>query len=221
MRTSNVSLVVAGSICGSFLVNAAMVACGNVRPLPEADAQTPPQADATEPGSGAVLPSGMIVAYAGAQPPAGWLPCDGRAVSRTTYAALYGVVGNTWGRGDATTTFNLPDLRGRFLRGVDGGAGHDPDASTRISINDGGNMGDMVGSLQRDAMQGHAHAIDQLLLVGNTDGQGTARIAKSDQGSVPFRITTNALISDGAHGVPQIAEETRPQNASVNYIIKI
>ena len=221
MHARNLSFVVAGSICGSFLVNAAMMACGKVSSLPEADAQTPTQADATEPSAGAMLPSGMIVAYAGAQPPEGWLPCDGRAVSRATYASLYGVVGNTWGRGDAATTFNLPDQRGRFLRGVDGGAGHDPDAAMRISINDGGNMGDAVGSLQRDAMQGHAHATDQLLLVGNTDAQGTARIAKSDQPSVPFRITTNALISDGAHGVPQISGETRPQNASVNYIIKI
>jgi hypothetical protein len=70
-------------------------------------------------------------------------------------------------------------------------------------------------------MQGHAHAIDQLLLVGDTDAMGTARIAKSDRPSSPFRITTNALLSDGAHGVPQIAGETRPQNASVHYIIKI
>ena len=70
-------------------------------------------------------------------------------------------------------------------------------------------------------MQGHAHAIDQLLLVGDTDNMGTARIGKSDAQPAAFRITTNALISDGAHGVPQIAGETRPQNASVNYIIKI
>jgi microcystin-dependent protein len=214
----NLSFVVVGSICGSFLVNAAMIACGQVRELPEADAQ--PQADATEPVA-AMLPPGLIVAYAGAQPPEGWLLCDGHPVSRSTYAALFGAVGDTWGKGDAVTTFNLPDLRGRFLRGVDAGAGRDPDAPTRVAINAGGNIGDAVGSLQGDAMQGHAHAIDQLLLVGNTDAMGVARIARSDQPSTAFRITSNALISDGVHGTPQVSNETRPQNANVTYIIKI
>ena len=218
MYGKHLSFVVVGSICGSFLVNAAMLACGRVRELSEADAQT--QADALEPAA-AMLPPGLIVAYAGAQPPDGWLLCDGHPVSRSTYAALFGAVGDTWGKGDAVTTFNLPDLRGRFLRGVDGGTGRDPDAAARVAISAGGNMGDAVGSLQGDSMQGHAHAIDQLLLVGNTDAMGVARIARSDQMSSAFRITSNALISDGVHGAPQISSETRPQNANVTYIIKI
>ena len=70
----------------------------------------------------ALTPTGAVLAYAGATIPAGFLLCDGRAVSRTTYAALFGVIGTTYGSGDGTTTFNLPDLRGRVPVGVDSDA---------------------------------------------------------------------------------------------------
>lgn len=61
----------------------------------------------------ALLPAGSIQDYAGSSVPGGWLECDGSAVSRTTYAALFTAIGTTWGSGDGSTTFNLPDLRGR------------------------------------------------------------------------------------------------------------
>jgi microcystin-dependent protein len=72
----------------------------------------------------AVFPTGFIDAYAGATPPPGWLLCSGAAVSRGTYAALFDVIGTTFGVGDGSTTFNLPDLRGRVIAGRDdmGGA---------------------------------------------------------------------------------------------------
>ncbi len=60
---------------------------------------------------------------AGSSVPAGWLLCDGLAISRATYAALFGVIGTTWGAGNGTTTFNLPDLRGRSLVGTGTGPG--------------------------------------------------------------------------------------------------
>ena len=66
-----------------------------------------------------VLPPGSLMAYAASSAPTGWLLCDGSAVSRTTYATLYAVIGTTWGTGDNSTTFNVPDLRGQFLRGFD------------------------------------------------------------------------------------------------------
>jgi len=68
-------------------------------------------------GGGGVLPAGAIVPFGGAAAPAGWLLCDGAAVSRTTYAALFAAVGTTFGVGDGSTTFTLPDLRGRFPLG--------------------------------------------------------------------------------------------------------
>lgn len=68
-------------------------------------------------------PVGAVLPYAGAAAPAGWLLCDGGAVSRTTYAALFGVVGTTFGAGDGASTFNLPDLRGRSALGAGAGPG--------------------------------------------------------------------------------------------------
>lgn len=63
-------------------------------------------------------PTGTIQAYAGSTAPAGYLVADGSAVSRTTYAALFAVIGTTYGAGDGSTTFNLPDLRGRAAVGL-------------------------------------------------------------------------------------------------------
>ena len=67
--------------------------------------------------------AGMVQMYAGATPPTGWLLCDGSAVSRTDYAELFAAIGTTWGAGDGSTTFNLPDMRGRAPVGVGQGSG--------------------------------------------------------------------------------------------------
>lgn len=68
-------------------------------------------------------PTGMVAAIAGNAAPSGWLLCNGQAVSRTTYAPLYAVLGTMYGAGDGSTTFNLPDLRGRVLLGAGQGVG--------------------------------------------------------------------------------------------------
>jgi len=96
------------------------------------------------------VPAGTISAFAGTSVPDGWLLCDGSEISRTTYPDLFTTVGGSWGYGDNSSTFNLPDLRGVFLRGVDDGKGQDPDASSRTAINTGGNTGDAVGSYQSE-----------------------------------------------------------------------
>ena len=69
--------------------------------------------------SALAAPPGAIISFGASSAPSGWLICDGTAVSRTTYAALFAVLGSTWGAGDGSTTFNVPDLRGQFLRGFD------------------------------------------------------------------------------------------------------
>ncbi len=119
-----------------------------------------------------LLPPGMVVAFAGsdvpdagASVPDGWLLCDGRAVSRTQYPALFAAIGITHGGGDGVNTFNLPDYRGRFLRGVDDGAGRDPDAASRSAPQPDGGFGagatgDAVGSVEGDAFRLHAHEIN-------------------------------------------------------------
>lgn len=70
-------------------------------------------------------PIGMITPYAGATAPANWQLCYGQAISRTTYASLFAIISTTYGAGDGTTTFNLPDLRGRTVAGLDNMGGTD------------------------------------------------------------------------------------------------
>lgn len=71
------------------------------------------------------VPAGAVMTFAMQTPPNGWLECNGTAVSRTTYAALFAAIGTTYGAGNGSTTFNLPDLRGEFVRGWDHGRGVD------------------------------------------------------------------------------------------------
>lgn len=71
-------------------------------------------------GGNLIMPTGAMLEYAGSAAPTGWLLCDGTAVSRTTYAALFAVLGTAYGAGDGSTTFNVPDRRGKFGVGVNG-----------------------------------------------------------------------------------------------------
>lgn len=76
-------------------------------------------------GAGSSHLPGMLIIYAGSSAPTGWLFCDGSPVSRTTYASLFSAIGTTYGAGDGSTTFNVPDLRGRVVAGVDNMGGSD------------------------------------------------------------------------------------------------
>lgn len=84
-------------------------------------------------GITSVLPSGIMLPYAGAAAPSGWLSCDGSAINRTTYAALFTAIGTVWGVGDGSITFNIPDLRGRSPIGV--GTGVTTESCTASSSN--------------------------------------------------------------------------------------
>lgn len=91
-----------------------------------------------------LIPVGLITEFAGASAPSsGWLMCQGQAVSRTTFAALFAVIGTTYGVGNGTTTFNVPDLRGVSPRGLDAGRGLD--------------SGRALGSYQADSLLTHTH----------------------------------------------------------------
>ena len=150
-------------------------------------------------------PIGEVIMWAGSTAPYGYLICNGSQVSRTTYATLFGIVGTSFGQGNGTTTFHLPDLRGRFVRGLDGGAGVDPDAAGRTAMNTGGATGNNVGSVQADAFESHNHSIDAV------GGINVAPVADtSDSSSTPTSIDTN---NTGGN-------ETRPVNAYLNFIIK-
>lgn len=168
----------------------------------------------------AVLPAGVILPYAGASVPTGYLFCDGSAVSRATYSDLFTAIATTHGTGDGSTTFNIPDYRGRFLRGVDGSAGRDPEDSTRTAMNTGGNTGDNVGSVQSDAFQGHKHRAQVYRVtatpVDGTNVAGTSSTVSTGVNSDDIHEATD----DGVNGTPRTSLETRPINAYVNYMIK-
>ncbi len=85
-------------------------------------------------GALVTIPSGMLAPFAGTSAPTGWFLCYGQAVSRTTYAALFTAIGTTYGTGDGTSTFNLPDLRGRTIAGVDDMGGS---AASRLTGDNG------------------------------------------------------------------------------------
>lgn len=104
-----------------------------------------------------LLPAGVISAFGASAAPTGWLKCDGSAVSRTTYAALFTAIGTTFGAGNGTTTFNLPDLRGEFLRGWDDGRGVD--------------SGRSFGSAQSDAFKSHDHTYPEGFSGGGSGSQ--------------------------------------------------
>lgn len=151
-----------------------------------------------------LVPAGAILPYGGTAAPTGWLMCDGTSYLQSSYPSLYTAIGNAYGAADGAH-FNVPDLRGRFLRGVDGGAGRDPDTSSRTAMATGGNTGDNVGSVQSDAFKSHTHNYTY----PNTAGANISSTSPSLQGN------SNGSTTTAAGG-----NETRPVNAYVNYIIK-
>lgn len=159
----------------------------------------------------ALIPTGTIIAFGGTTIPEGWLVCDGSSLSKTEFADLYAAIAGNWGEG--TTDFNLPDLRGQFLRGVNGGSGNDPDVLSRTSLNVGGNVGDNVGSYQNDELASHdheiraGHTVELNLLTGGPKN----KVAPS--GSSLQSVSATTVAASGGN-------ETRPKNAYVNFIIK-
>lgn len=172
--------------------------------------------------SGAVI--GQVAPMSTATVPLNYLLCDGTAMSRTVYAALFASIGVTHGSGDGSTTFNIPDYRGKFLRGVDGTAAVDPDKTSRTAMNTGGNTGNLIGSIQGQATKkngltmtdpGHVHSI---VANASNGGAGTAAIYSSVAAAT---YTNTTGIQSGSTGITLNTgdNETRPLNAYVNYII--
>lgn len=163
-------------------------------------------------------PPGSILAFGGPVVPAGWLPCDGKAVNRADYPALYTAIGTVHGSGDGASTFNLPDLRGRFLRGVDHGTGRDPDATIRLPGANGGQSGDAPGTVQDDAFTRHKHAVQASVgtAVCQLDG-GCTGLAGWASGVAKMTYGTATLPYISTEGGSQ---ETRPKNVGVDFIIK-
>jgi microcystin-dependent protein len=114
------------------------------------------------------LPPGFIIQYAASSAPSGWLLCDGSAVSRTTYSALFAIISTTHGSGDGSTTFNLPDLRGRVAVGAGQGSG----LTNRIA---GSRGGAETHTLTTSEMPSHNHSINDPGHRHDTDGSNVLR----------------------------------------------
>lgn len=100
-------------------------------------------------------PSGMIAHFARPSAPSGWLEANGAAVSRTTYQALFNAIGTTYGAGNGSSTFNLPDLRGTFVRGWDNGRGVDPSRSFATTQQSGNLQHSHTGSTATAGTHSH------------------------------------------------------------------
>lgn len=161
---------------------------------------------------------GAVVGFAMNSSPEGWLAANGSAVSRTTYARLFSRIGTTYGVGDGVNTFNLPDYRAEFLRGLDSGRGID--------------AGRVIGSAQAQQSVNHSHLLpttsgtggDGLMTAVFTDDtsamtyypSGTNSYNPSPSANTTLRTyTANASAIAGAFG-----DETRPRNIAVLYCIK-
>lgn len=140
------------------------------------------------------IPTGVVVAFAtAAAAPSGWLLCDGSSVSRSTYSALYAVLGTTWGQGDGSTTFNLPDYRGVALRGWDDGRNLDP--------------GRTFAEYQADELEEHSHSYLRAIAEGGFSGNDDPTNADK----------TQSTGTTGTFG----GSETRMKNETVQWIIKV
>jgi hypothetical protein len=145
--------------------------------------------------------TGSYLFWSTETPPDGYLECNGVAVSRTTYSGLFAVIAEMYGVGDGSTTFNLPDFRGRFPRGWAHGQSTDPDRASRTDRGDG-TTGDHVGTKQADELKSHRHFGGEAALSGVGPGTG-------------MRGTTDNYPTTYTGG-----NETRPINVNILVCIK-
>ena len=174
-------------------------------------------------GSGANLtgivsiPTGMIAPFAMSSPPTGWLECNGATISRSTYATLFAAIGTTYGAGDGSSTFVLPDLRATFIRGFDNSRGIDT-GRTFGSFQDQG-----IPAMKGDVHDAHGYSrIQTSAASGFTNvfegiGSSTWRtsIHSSSGQYAEVRFDSTRIIPDAPHG------GVRPRNLALMYMIKI
>lgn len=139
---------------------------------------------------------GVVAYFAVNAPPSGWLECKGQAVSRTTYAPLFARIGTVFGTGDGSTTFNLPELRGEFVRGWDDSRGID---AARV-----------FGSAQASDVEAHTHALN-----GGTGVSPYGNVGGTSGGGHLSPAAAAVTATDPSTGV-----ETRPRNVALLACIK-
>ncbi len=180
------------------------------------------------------VPSGSVFCRAVATVPTGYLECNGAAVSRTTYSALFAVIGTAYGSGNGSSTFNLPDLRGEFIRGFDNGRGVDSGRSVAtsqggqnashnhsISLSGTTSTKSLTGDVRRISegyrAQGTASGVFTKVNDGNNNVTGSSSTSPVAGFSMDasHNHTFSASGTSGSQG-----SEARPRNISMMYIIK-
>ena len=153
---------------------------------------------------GSEVPAGIMQMFAGSTIPAGWLLCDGSAVSRTNYAKLFSAIGTTWGAGDGSTTFNLPNTIGRFAEG----------AATSGSYKSAGlpNITGEIGSFHTNNYSDTGQA-----LYHTSNYQQDMSYNVRDTADSFFNIVFNANKSNSIYGN---SNTVQPNSFTVRYIIK-
>jgi len=131
--------------------------------------------DSTTQTTAVTAPAASMMVFAGASAPSGWLLCFGQAISRTTYATLFSAISTTYGIGDGTTTFNLPDMRGRVAAGADNMGGSAAGRLTSTTMSPDGNTLGATGGTQTHTlitaeMPSHTHALSDSYPGVNTGG---------------------------------------------------
>jgi microcystin-dependent protein len=165
--------------------------------------------------------AGTVLPYGGTSAPSGFLLCDGSAVSRTTYSTLFAAIGTTYGAGDDSTTFNIPDLRGRVVAGQDDMGGT---SANRLTGQSGGVDGDVLGAAgglethtltvaqlashshtgSTNTTGDHSHTYPQKVDGGtdpgmNEESNTVTQVNTSTAGSHSHTVTINNTGSDAAH----------------------
>jgi microcystin-dependent protein len=161
--------------------------------------------------------AGLIMPFANTSAPTGFLACDGAAVSRTTYATLFAAVATVWGVGDGSSTFNVPDLRGSFVRGTGSHGTSNMAKGTDFA-------GAAVGAFENDQSQDHMHYLGTQ---GYGLGHGSlgANAGYREVNEIRSHDFSTWLTADeprvrDSQGTPRVGDETRPFNASILYCIK-
>jgi len=149
-------------------------------------------------GQGGIVPAGTVIPYGSTSAPYGYIKCNGAAISRTVYADLFAAIGTNFGGGDGSTTFNVPDLRGEFIRGWDDGRGID--------------SGRSFASFQNHQFQDHYHAYQD-----HTAGFGYQTHYSGPHGPTHHYDQSR---NTGSPANGNYGSETRPRNVAMLYCIK-
>ena len=180
------------------------------------------------------VPSGSVFCRAVATVPTGYLECNGAAVSRTTYSALFAVIGTAYGAGNGSSTFNLPDLRGEFIRGFDNGRGVDSgrsvatsqggaNASHNHSISLSGTTSNksLTGSVRRisEGYRGYGTADGVFTKTFDANNPVTGSASNSPTGGFSMDASHDHTFSASGTSGSQ-GSEARPRNIAMMYIIK-